>query len=291
MPIMIDTFRLALKFWGVRGSSPTPVIENLNYGGNTPCVEVRLPDNEVLILDGGTGIRNLGDSLIKEFEGQKLDLKVFLTHFHWDHIQGIPFFQPLYKEENKITFYSFPFPETGANRRLGAVKGLEETLKGQMTDPYFPITLDFLPAQKEYIEIEAEPIKIGPVTIHPFYLNHPGSSFGYRLECEGTSIVYATDLEHGSQEHDRVLREYCEGTDFLIFDSQFTPEDYPKHNGWGHSTWLEACKVANDSRVKRLALFHHNPSYTDHTFFGIVQQARRKFENTMGAQEGFTISL
>lgn len=288
---MNDQFRLHLKFWGVRGSTPTPQIENLNYGGNTPCVEVRLPNNEVFVFDAGTGIRNLGHSLLEEFGDQQLHLKVFLTHFHWDHIQGIPFFPPLYRKENKVTFHSLRFPKGNDRVWRSNNMGLEETLKFQMADPYFPIGLDFLAAQKEFVEIDLNPLKFGLLTLHSFPLNHPGKAFGFRIESGDAAIVYATDLEHGDPELDKVVRQYSEGADLLIYDSQFSPEDYEVHKGWGHSTWLEACKVAKDAKVKRLALFHHNPSYTDHVFFGIVQKARREFENTVGAQEGLTVVL
>lgn len=287
---MDSDFRLCMKFWGVRGSTPTPQIENLSYGGNTPCLEVRLPNNEVFIFDGGTGIRTLGASLLQGCEDQKVSLKVFLTHFHWDHIQGIPFFPPLYYEENEVTFHSVGFLE-GTHRRMGSNSGLEETLKIQMRNPYFPIAFDFLPAKKGFVEIDLEALKFGKLTMHPFPLHHPGKAFGYRIESEGAVIVYASDLEHGHQELDTVVRDFSQNADLLIFDSQYTPEDYEKQKGWGHSTWLEACRVANEAKVKQLALFHHDPSYDDQKFFQIVQEARRKFENTVGAQEGHSVVL
>ena len=287
---MDNDFRLRMTFWGVRGSTPTPQIEHLNYGGNTCCIEVRLPNNDVFIFDAGTGVRDLGDSLLEEFSNQNLDLKVFLTHFHWDHIQGIPFFQPLYQPENKVVFHSVAFPE-GQHRSSGSKNGLEETLRLQMADPYFPISLESLTARKEFKEIDPEPIKFGKLTITPFPLNHPGQTYGYRIESEGAVIVYATDLEHGHAKLDKVLRDISQNADLLIYDSQFTPEDYKKHKGWGHSTWLEACRAANDAHVKQLALFHHFPSYDDGRFYEIVQLARSKFENTIGAQEGWSLTL
>ncbi len=287
---MGNDFRFRMTFWGVRGSTPTPQIENLNYGGNTCCLEIRLPNEEVFIFDAGTGVRNLGDSLLEEFPDQKLNLKVFLTHFHWDHIQGIPFFQPLYHAENKVIFHSVAFPE-GQYRRCGSNNGLEETLKIQMANPYFPIAFDSLPAKKEFIQIDPKPLKFGKLTITPFPLNHPGQTFGYRIESEGAVVVYATDLEHGHEKLDRVLREVSENADLLIFDSQYTPEDYGKHRKWGHSTWLEACRAASDAKVKQLALFHHNPSYDDRQFYKIIQEARGEFENTIGSQEGWSLIL
>ena len=287
---MEEKSSLRLTFWGVRGYTPTPQRENLEYGGNTICVEVRLPNGEVFVFDGGTGLRNLGTSLLNEFPDQKLTPKVFLTHFHWDHIQGIPFFPVLYHEQNTVTFHSMRFPG-GPFRRRGAGSGLEEALKLQMENPYFPISSDFIPATKDFVEIEPNPIKFGDLTISPFPLNHPGKALGYRIERNGAAIVYATDLEHGHQQLDSTLRDFSQGADLLIFDSQFTPEDYETHKGWGHSTWQEACDVANQANVKQLALFHHNPGYDDKFFRKIVERSRRSFENTIGAREGLSLTF
>ncbi|MDA2932997.1 MBL fold metallo-hydrolase [Acidobacteria bacterium AH-259-D05] len=287
---MTTHFRLHLRFWGVRGSIPTPQKENLHYGGNTLCVELRLPTGEIFIFDGGSGLRRLGDSLAKDHENQGFDVRLFLTHFHWDHIQGIPFFQPLYLPENTVSFHALRFPEA-QYRRSGSEGGLEETLKGQMGHPYFPVSFDFLHAKKNFIETDLEPIKFGKLTITPFPLNHPGHTYGYRIESEGAVIVYATDLEHGDEELDKVLRDHSQNADLLIFDSQYTPQDYEAHKGWGHSTWLEACQVAKEAKVKQLALFHHEPSYHDQQLDQIVEKACREFENTLAAQEGWSIVL
>lgn len=272
---MGNDFRLQLKFWGVRGSTPTPQIENLSYGGNTSCLEVRLPNDEVFIFDGGTGIRSLGLSLVEEFKKKKLDLKLFLTHFHWDHIQGIPFFAPLYNPENKVSFHSFRTPE-----------GLEGMLKGQMTTPYFPVSFEFLPAKTDFFEIGKGEVRYGDVRISPFQMNHPQGAIGYRIERKGAVIVYASDLEHGHKQLDQVVREYAQDADILIYDAQYTPEEYKNHVGWGHSTWLEGTRVANEAKAKQLILFHHDPSHSDQMFFNVVQEARLHFGNTLGAKEG-----
>ena len=266
---------MRLKFWGVRGSTPTPVKENLGFGGNTPCLEIRLPNDEIFVFDAGTGIRNLGLALTQEFAGQNLSMRIFLTHFHWDHIQGIPFFKPLYDAGCKATFHAF-----------SSTAGLEEMLKGQMTNPYFPVDLEFMAAQKDFVNIQEEALHFGDLSIHPFPLNHPQGAFGYRIESGGAVIVYASDLEHGHRRLDKVVRRYSEGADILIYDSQYTPEQYRNHKGWGHSTWLEATKVARDAGVERLFLFHHHPSHDDRTFSHLVEEARSQFENTHGAKEG-----
>jgi phosphoribosyl 1,2-cyclic phosphodiesterase len=267
---------LQVKFWGVRGSIPTPQIENLTYGGNTPCVEVRSANSDVLIFDGGTGIRNLGQSLMEEFKSAKLSPHIFLTHFHWDHIQGIPFFRPLYQAENEVTFYS--------SDRLSP---LQERLQGLMAKPYFPVSFEVLSGRRTFVEIGSEPVKRGDVCIYPFPLNHPQGAVGYRIESPRGVIVYATDLEHGHQELDDVVREYSRRADILIFDAQYAPDEYESHKGWGHSTWLEATRVARDAGVKQLVLFHHDPWHNDKTLFDIVKQARTFFENTFAASEGW----
>lgn len=272
---METDYRMKLSLWGVRGSTPTPQRENLGYGGNTSCVEVRLPEGEVFIFDGGTGIRSLGESLEAERDGAGATYKIFLTHFHWDHTQGIPFFAPLYDEKNEVVFHAH-------NSQFG----VEEVLKRQIQAPYFPVDLDRMGAGKEFVRLGDDPLRYGRVTVHSFPLNHPPQTAGYRIESQGAAIVYATDLEHGDPEFDSVLRDYSRNADILIYDSQYTPESYSEHKGWGHSTWLEATRLAEEAGVKQLILFHHDPSHDDETLGGIVAEARRHFAKTDGAREG-----
>lgn len=270
-----------LRFWGVRGSTPTPTIENLTFGGNTSCVEIRTSDNQVIILDGGSGIRNLGQSLMKEAGGQNIDASVFLTHFHWDHIQGIPFFAPIYGPKNKVAFYS------GIQGRP-----LQETLEGQMAQPYFPVKFDQVAAQRSFHLIpRQEAVTVGSATVIPFDMNHPQGASGYRVEIGNIVIVYATDYEHGDAEHDKTLRKYAEKADILICDAQYTPAEYEAHRGWGHSTWMNAVHVAKDAGAKRLFLFHHDPTHDDQAMMRIAEDARMHFENAIAAWEGFVAVL
>jgi len=270
---------IRLKFWGVRGSTPTPQLENLSYGGNTSCLELRLPDNQSIIFDAGSGLRNLGATLLKEANGAQLDLKVFLTHFHWDHIQGIPFFAPLFREGNRVTFHSH------------CSGSLEEVLEGQMARPYFPIDLASVAAKREFVDFGAESIRFDGVTIRPFPLNHPQGAVGYRIEAGDSIIVYATDLEHGHPKLDTVLRDYAAGADLLIYDAQYTPEEYVKYRGWGHSTWPEAARVAREAGARQLLLFHHDPSHNDAFLDSIGEIAQQSFECVAPAREGSTVDF
>lgn len=277
----MDGAQVRLKFWGVRGSTPTPQIENLKFGGNTSCIEIRNGDNECVIFDAGSGIRGLGQTLVQEAAGAPIQAKIFLTHFHWDHIQGIPFFAPLYGPNNHISF-------------LAGSSGLplRETLEGQMAKPYFPIDFDQVACERDFHQIEhGGEVKLGALTVRPFPLNHPQGASGYRIECNGRTIVYATDYEHGVAESDATLCEYARDADILICDSQYTPAEYEQHRGWGHSTWQNAVLLAREARAQHLVLFHHDPGHDDQMMHEITQSARLQFENTTGAWEGFVAAL
>lgn len=271
---------MQLKFWGVRGSVPTPCTENMGYGGNTACLEIRLPSGEILIIDGGTGAHPLGESLMKGAAGQGLSLHLLLTHFHWDHIQGIPLFPPLYSVENTVTFYSAKPPHM--TRKI---------LEGQMSVPYFPIDFRFLAARRNFVETNDRSFQFGGARIATFPLNHPQGCHGYRIEEGGSTLVFASDLEHGVPEYDRILLEASQDADVLVFDAQFTPEEYERHRGWGHSTWLEATRVARMAGAKRLVLFHHDPSHNDDALRDILHDAQQEFPETTLATEGKILQI
>lgn len=272
---------MQVRFWGVRGSTPTPLAENLKFGGNTSCVEICTPSGDCIIFDAGSGIRALGQRLLQEAAGEPIQANIFLTHFHWDHIQGLPFFAPIYGAKNDVTFHS---------GRTG--RGLQETLEGQMAQPYFPVDLSQVAARRTFCEIDADSVlEIGGVAIRPFTLNHPQGASGYRIECGKSVVVYATDFEHGHPELDEVLLEHAQDADILICDTQYTPKEYESHVGWGHSTWLNAARVARSAGAKQLVLFHHDPSHDDHTMARIQTEARSEFPNTAAAWEGLTAAL
>ena len=241
---------------------------------------IESPTGESVVIDGGTGIRQLGLSLASKQAGKPLHLHCFLTHFHWDHIQGIPFLPLLYSPANTVTFHSSHTPDQA-----------REVLEGQMSSPYFPVNFELLAARRHFVDVSEKPTKYGDLTVHAFPLNHPQGASGYRLERNGVAIVHASDLEHGNPHLDSVLREYAQNADVLVYDAQFTPEEYESRRGWGHSTWLEATRVAKDAGVKRLVLIHHDPSHDDAVLRNIRTEARQEFEHTDIAEEGWHIDL
>ena len=234
-----------------------------------------------MIFDAGSGIRALGDCMMKEAAGNPVETKIFLTHFHWDHIQGVPFFAPIYSPKNHVSFYS---GSTGTP--------LQETLEGQMARPYFPIDFAQVAARRDFHQIApGDIVSTADLVVRPFPLNHPQGASGYRIECGGAVIVYATDYEHGDPVLDKVLLEFSQGADLLVCDAQYTPDEYATHVGWGHSTWEHAAALANEAGAKQLVLFHHDPTHNDDAMTAIVAQATEQFPDTVAAWEGFTVNL
>jgi phosphoribosyl 1,2-cyclic phosphodiesterase len=272
-----------LKFWGVRGSIAAPGPETVHYGGNTSCVEVRSGE-DIVVLDAGTGIRKLGLSLVEEFKGRHIHLDVLLTHTHWDHIQGFPFFPPAYDLNNTIAIYGFE----------GARQGLQSTLSSQMENPYFPISMQQMPGTISINEIKELSFKVGNVGVQAHFLNHPGICSGYRLFTAGGSISYLPDIELFQQtrghwkagdprprpeinrvpEEDRHILDFIRDSEVLIVDSQYDPDEYSKHIGWGHSCFEDGVTLAIEGGVRRLFLFHHDPDHTDEQISHMVACAR-----------------
>lgn len=268
-----------LRLWGVRGSIPTPVAENLRYGGNTSCIEIRHGNLPPLIFDAGSGLRALGQSLLSEFAGGG-ECIVFFTHFHWDHIQGLPFFAPLYRSDWKMTFHAVQ--DAALTDRL---------LGGQMCEPYFPVRMPAVAADLDYREVEVGGLVLGDLSIRPFQLRHPSGANGYRIDSGAGSIVYATDHEHGDSAIDANLVSVAAGADVLIYDAQYTTAEYASRRGWGHSTWEEAVRMATAAGVKQLVLFHHDPLRSDDAMDSIVEDARSGFANCIGAREGWCAAV
>ncbi len=282
----VGEFRV--KFWGTRGSVPTPGPSTLKYGGNTACVEIRCGD-EIIILDAGTGIRDLGVELLKE---TPVRASIFFSHVHWDHIQGIPFFQPAYEPENEFRLYGGKNWDTT----------LEYALRYQMQNPNFPVTLEELNAvgaKMEYIDLDAgTTFRIGSddqITVRTVELCHPDKAFGFRIEYSGRSMVYATDTENVSEPDERLVK-LAHGADLLIHDAQYTSEEYYGLDGeskkaWGHSTPEAAATTAIAAKVKKLVLFHHDPYHDDEKIDQMLGTARAIFPNTVAAFEGMILKL
>ncbi len=274
---------LRVRFWGVRGSIPTPGADTVRIGGNTSCVEVRA-GKHILLFDGGTGLRLAGNSLLKEMP---TTVHLFFSHVHWDHIQGFPFFTPAFIKGNTIMMYG------GAN-----VCGTVETaLAGQMETPNFPVHLRELPAALIFNDLhEGEVLELeGGVRITNAAGNHPGGVFAYRVEHEGKSVVYATDTEHYSVP-DPKLVELCKGADVLIYDTMYTPEEYagvggiPK-TGWGHSHFVAGVDLVRAAGVKQYVLFHHDPAQNDDAVLEKERRTRELFPNSLCAYEGLIIDV
>jgi phosphoribosyl 1,2-cyclic phosphodiesterase len=273
---------MRVKFWGVRGSTPAPQPENMRYGGNTSCVEVRIGDR-IYIFDCGTGFRVLGHALEREFGDRPFSAHVFVSHFHWDHIQGMPFFRPLYDSPNS-RFYFHSSART---------RSLEQVMAEQMASPYFPVNLDQMKARRRFYDIDESSIGMEDgIKIRTAYLNHPQGCMGFRLETKDGVVVYATDNEPGDVDFDKAVRKLAEGADILIYDAQYLPEEYAaRRRGWGHSHWREAVNVVMESGAKELILYHHDPEHTDEIVDKVIENARNYYPKVRAAAEGMEIQV
>jgi len=262
-----------VRFWGTRGSTPAPGRFTVRYGGNTACTEMRFGD-EIFVVDCGTGLRELGVSLLEEFGDEAIEGHLFVGHTHWDHIQGFPFFTPFYIPKNKFNLYSV----------RGAGKSLERVFRGQMAADYFPVPLKSLASGLEFIELEA-PINIGGVRVSYQHLNHPGVAIGFRFEYQGKVITYISDHETFSRlsgksemtlKQDRGIEDFARDSDLLICEAQYTEEEYEVKKGWGHSTFNDVIDRAIATGSKHLCLFHHDPLHTDDMMDGFLEDCRRR---------------
>lgn len=274
--------RYRLKFWGVRGTVPTPSAGKLGYGGNTSCLAVALSDDEYIILDCGTGLRMLGDQLTERRAGRPMRYHVFFSHYHFDHVEGLPLFSPLYSADSTITFYGFE----------SRGRPIRDVLESLIAPPYFPVTMAGVPSKREYVTINhhGASLDFGDVRVSSLPLNHPDGSLSYRLEHGGHRIVFATDHEHGDEKTDNALVHFSEGADYLIYDATYLRAEYESlHRGWGHSTWYAAVQTARRAQVKTLVLFHHHPEHTDEDLEAVLRAAREELPSTEIAREGMEL--
>ncbi|MEH6525034.1 MAG: MBL fold metallo-hydrolase [Sneathiella sp.] len=271
---------IKVKFWGVRGSIATPSADHMKYGGNTSCIEVNV-NGRIIILDAGTGVRLLGNCLMER------DLKEYLflqSHTHWDHINGFPFFAPVYRDDVSIKIMAGHLSESG---------GIKKVLSSQMCQPTFPVPFSELSANLSFTDFKAgESFSLGDgIFVRTAPLKHPDGGTGYRIEHGGSSICYITDTEHVIGHPDEDILSLIEGADLVIYDSTYTDEEYPKFAGWGHSTWQEGIRLCQAANVGQMAIFHHDPSHDDAFMDNVAKQARKVWSNTFVAQEGMTVAI
>ncbi len=273
-----------VRFWGVRGSIATPGAETVRYGGNTTCVELRVGE-ELIILDAGTGIRPLGERLRRESGGRPVRAEILLTHTHWDHIQGLPFFGPIHDRGSMISVLGYE----------GAKQSLLKTLAAQMDSTVFPIGMDQLAGNVTVRELHELEFRAGRVPVQAAFMNHPGVTLGYRLGTPGGSVVFMPDTEIMPFARERparrepepdadtarfnayknqLLAEFAAGAELLICDAQYTAEEYERRVGWGHSCVDDTVRLALQAKVKRLVLFHHDPTHDDDAIDALVARAR-----------------
>jgi phosphoribosyl 1,2-cyclic phosphodiesterase len=276
---------LQVRFWGVRGSIPVPGPATVGVGGNTACVEV-CGGGSRLVLDAGSGLRGLGDALLAS--GEHRDVTLVLSHVHWDHIMGLPFFAPLYVPGVRLTVAAGPAGRGG--------ESLRDVLRRQMSAPMFPVDLTDVGAEVVCRDLrEGESFSVGALRVEAARLNHPDPVYAFRVSHGGRSVVYATDTEHYACVDPR-LERLARGADLLIYDAQYTPEEYageagPCRAGWGHSTYRAGAELARAAGAQALALFHHDPGRDDAQVAALVERARSLFPRTFAAREGLTVGL
>ncbi|MEO7713698.1 MAG: MBL fold metallo-hydrolase [Gemmatimonadaceae bacterium] len=288
---------LTLRFWGTRGSIPSPGLATSRYGGNTPCVELRTAGGRLVILDAGTGIRELGRSLMAGANGEGVEGDIFLTHAHWDHIQGIPFFAPLFHKGNHFTIWGSRSLQTS----------IDQVVRDQMSPVVFPVSFEELQAQIDFQELAEERRAGVGYEVAAIGVRHPGGALGYRFterNDRGGGLVYVSDNELNAvakydtpAEWRRTFVQFVQGAAVLIHDTMYRAEEYSSFVGWGHSTYEDAVELAIEASVDRLVLFHHHPERTDDEVDRCVASCREMVQargarlEVLAAAEGMTLTV
>lgn len=271
---------LSLKFWGVRGSIACPSPQHVRYGGNTSCIEVWAGEH-CLILDAGTGIRTLGHKLLKQ---QQKEAQILLTHTHWDHINGFPFFAPGFERDFRFRIMAGHLGEDGSIR---------EVLAGQMAQPTFPVPLEAMHAELVFEDFQAgDDFRLhDTIRVRTAALNHPNGATGYRIEYGGKALCYVTDTEHIIGQPDQNVLGLIQGADLVIYDCTYTDDEFKDKIGWGHSTWQEAVRLCKEAEARRLAIFHHDPDHEDDFMAVLEEQAKNAYDQALVARESMELTL
>jgi phosphoribosyl 1,2-cyclic phosphodiesterase len=272
-----------VTFFGTRGSIPVAEAEFARFGGNTPCVMLTFESGRIALLDAGTGIRKAGRHIVRSGIEQYRNLFIGLSHTHWDHIQGFPFFEPAYDARRTLTL--------AIGGRREAAPELEDVFTTQMQEQYFPVPLSGMGAKVTFWQPEVKEVVMpGGIHVRATRHPHPGGAYGYRITEGDRSVVYCTDVEHGKRIDPGVV-ELAAGADLLIHDAQYTPAELESKRGWGHSSWEQAVEVGLAAKVKRLALFHHDPDHDDAFLMRVEAEAQRLFSNAFLAREGLEVKV
>lgn len=289
---------LSVRFWGTRGSIPSPGAATVKYGGNTPCVEVRTSTNWLIILDAGTGIRELGRSLLRNANGTSIEGDIFLTHAHWDHIQGIPFFGPIFGRGNHFTIWGSKSLE----------KSVDQIVRDQMSPVVFPVTFEELDATIDFRALDEETCEGDGFAVKAIQVRHPGGALGYRFTDrggDGGALVYISDNELNARaKYDAIpatwrdsLVEFTRGAKVLVHDATYTQAEYQQYVGWGHSSYEDVVALAADAGVETLVLFHHKPERSDEEIDRCVEECRElaaghgSAMRVIAAAEGLTLTV
>lgn len=281
---------ITVTFWGVRGSTPCATKENMEYGGNTTCVEIDVPGTqEVLVMDSGTGIRNLGNKMVDR--SGEIRGRIFITHPHWDHIQGFPFFQPIYGSKN---YFSIHMPDQDKEG------GCKDILDGHLTKTFFPVTLDMIDANLEYITQPQDRIDYEHYEVEFILANHPVQTAVYKIHVGDKKIVFCPDNELGALDRQNStfqtrMKEFVQGADLLIHDGQYSRISYKDKKGWGHSAWEHVVDFAKATEVERLFITHHDPDSDDKQLRTLDDHLEDEYGSVFDevglAKEGYQISL
>lgn len=272
---------MRIRFWGVRGSIACPGPDTMRYGGNTPCIEVHCGDY-VIIFDAGTGLRALGNELIKN--DKIIDTDIFLTHCHLDHISGLPFFAPFFAENRRIRIWACELLPT---------ESVEQVMRKLMSSPLFPVEVEIFKATIEYHDFCSGDVlhPFEDVTLRTALLDHPDGACGYRLEYAGRVFALLSDTEGFPGKHDKELVTLARNADLVVYDTTFTEQEIVNRAGWGHSTWERGVRLADQAGAKQLCLFHHDPSHDDNFMDLLAAEANDARPGTITAREGQIIDL